>query len=245
MKKVLFCLFVLILLAFKCEEEIQFQDNQRLLLKARLVNSEGNLFENIPVEVFASREYYFQLNDQIRNDFDEIIGSGSSNENGDISITALKPRNASNIYALFNFKGSQAFQSEFAPLIVNFINDKELRNNTYDLGTVVLDKVQPFELIALRKTNQTDTLQYSWRYNRGVKIEGSNPIDNYYFFDNDVRESGFNELLPTDILKENTFNVIESDTIIFDYQLINNGVIASEQLQIIVNEQSGSFEFEF
>ena len=112
------------------------------------------------------------------------------------------------------------------------------------MGEVVIDKALEFELKASRTMNLTDTLRYSWQYNRGVKIIGNNPVSDYYFID-DGRDNGFNELLPTEFTKENTFKVIESDTILIDYQLINNGITASEQLQIIVNEQSGSFEFEF
>ncbi|MDT0620551.1 hypothetical protein [Croceitalea vernalis] len=244
MKKILVCALALLLVAFDCEDEIEFQDNQRLLLKARLVNSDGNLFQNTPVEVFASREYGYQLEGQLNYNFGELIGSGSSDNNGDVAITALKPLNASNIYTLFNFEGSQAFQTEYAPLIINFINREKTDNNTYDLGEVVIDKALEFELMASRTMNLTDTLRYSWQYNRGVKIIGNNPVSDYYFID-DGRDSGFNELLPTEFTKENTFKVIESDTILIDYQLINNGITASEQLQIIVNEQSGSFEFEF
>ena len=242
MKKVIFGLAILSLLAFECEDEIEFQGNQRLLLTTRITDSQGNPFEGVPVKVYASRELGFNLNAALRNDFGELMGSGTSDASGNASITSLKPLNASNIYALINASVSKGFKSGFAPLAVNSINETEPTDNTYDLGNTVLDKIELFELSVVRSVNQTDTLEYRWRYNAGVKIMGNT---SEYFYLNDFEDNGFGELFPADEMNVHTFNVIESDTILLEYTLINNGIIATEEQQIIVNEQDGTFEFEF
>jgi hypothetical protein len=244
MRKVLFGICLLTLLAFECERDIEFEDNQRLLLTAKLMNSQGTPMENIPVEVFATTQFGFNLEAAVRNDFGDVIGSGSSDEEGNVSITALKPLNASNIYALINFAntGFSGFKAGTAPLAYNFINDSDLEDNTFTIGNVVVDQIIRFEINITRSSNQTDTLQYNWVYNNGVKVIGD--MDPY-FYDGNSKQIGFNELLPVDQAKVETFNTIESDTIIFEYSLLNNGILATEQLEIIVNEQAGSFEFEF
>ena len=127
-------------------------------------------------------------------------------------------------------------------MAVNSINETEPTDNTYDLGNTVLDKIELFELSVVRSVNQTDTLEYRWRYNAGVKIMGNT---SEYFYLNDFEDNGFGELFPADEMNVHTFNVIESDTILLEYTLINNGIIATEEQQIIVNEQDGTFEFEF
>ncbi|GMN10110.1 hypothetical protein MTsPCn9_14750 [Croceitalea sp. MTPC9] len=244
MKKALFGFCLLTLLAFKCENDIEFEDNQRLLLKAKLIDSESNPFGNVPVKVYATKQYGFDLEAAIRSDFGELIGSGVSDAQGNIAITALKPLNASNVYALINFydSGFNGFKPGTAPLAFNFINEIDLKDNTYDIESIVLDRIEPFQLNTIRNTNQTDTLQYSWSYNAGVKILGDTDP---YFYGGDVRENGFDELLPSEQINTHTFNTIESDTVLFEYNIINNGIVETGQLEIIVNEQSGSFEFEF
>ena len=242
MKRVLSLVLALSLLSFECEPDIEFLDNQRLLFKGLVTDVMNGPAGNIPVEIYASRDFFYpSYSYNTRND--ELLAKGLTDANGTFSLIGLSPSNAFNIYARINFDTNSSSVSS-TPIVINSINFLDRNDFTYDLESLAIENVNNFNFRIERSTNTTDTLIYSLRYKSEIKS-----------IDFDVQNTLYpilpsccslsNEVLPSDDFEENLLNLRETDTIFMQYRLVNGMVRELDSLEIVVNENQNGFVFSF
>lgn len=243
MRKFCVCCAALLSFAFSCEPEIEFQDNERLLVKGELVSTNGVALENFPITIFASREYgvynilssSFFLNDV-------QIGRGSTSNRGAFQVTSLSPRNNSSIYLITNFGDFGPADPNYSRLIVDFIDQVEERENAFDLGDISLDRILGFRLTLERITNLTDTLNYTLRYKSKTKYINFGPDLNG---NSNLKEEQFGRLTPSELSATEILELREGDTLFLDYELRNVSVIEEGEEHIIISTETDEFNFEF
>ncbi len=243
MKKFLGIIILLTLLSFKCEDEIEFNDNQRLSFRGRVVDFNGEVLNNIPIEIIATRSFfdpYFQSGLNLEEG--ELAGTGFSDEQGNFSITSLSPLNAE-IYAFVNPPESRDFQRNRTSFIVSGIDvDSDLRNLVFRFpNDIVLDRIANFRIQINRITDSIDTLNYSIRYSPLIPIEN---------IEQDITASDIPEineiggqLLPTETLMSEDLEMRENDMILFSYSLSSDGI--QKDSTITINAENRTFVFEF
>ncbi|WP_172675949.1 hypothetical protein [Croceitalea dokdonensis] len=236
-------MLVVMAILVSCQKELVFEDNQRIGFEALLMNSAQEPLSNVSLEVFAATETELRFDEAVRGIYGTKIAEGRSDGEGKIRILTFNPINANNILASINFKPSGNTVS-YARTMVNFVNGLSFADNTYNLGTVVLDTIVPFDLRVSRQRNSTDTLNLSVESNRSrIKLLDNDPVDNPFF--NPNRDFSFFSLAPGTEDRQIRVTTIESDTILLNYQLFNNGVTEQGELKINVAETNGTYEFIF
>ncbi|MEO0900683.1 MAG: hypothetical protein AAFY00_01245 [Bacteroidota bacterium] len=232
---ILFCLF-----AFKCEPEIEFNDNERLSFRGRVVNFTGEGLNGVPIEIIASQTFISSAFPQINLLADEeLSGSGFSKENGSFDITSLSPRNA-DTYTVIN----PPFSRSYDPNRISFVISSAFQDIEDQIITIpediVLDKISDFTVRANRIANLTDTLEYSVRFSPLVIVEN---VDEFAPLEPVFDTSLEVQLLPAETTSSDVFPMRENDTLIFSYRLSSNGV--QKDSVIITSAQNRSFVFEF
>jgi len=233
---------VILLCSFQCDPDIEFVDNERLLFSGTVVDDLGNPIENVPVKIYASRNFFDPVFSSV-NANDELLGNGQTDSSGAFSLVTLSPSNALNIYGLINIDARGVLGTK-TPLVINSINFLAQEDFTYALENLTLEALINFDFRIERTTNTTDTLRYSLRYKPEVK---SINFDEDFTLDpiliND--QSLFGELPLESNERRDRLTVRQTDTIFLEYQLVNNQIIERDSLEIVVNKNGNSFVFRF
>ncbi len=229
--------FIIICFTFlSCGDPIE--DNRRIAFEVKVADENNQPLSDIDVNVAIFRRGASAIIFSVSS-FEGIIGLGKTNTIGEARITSLRP----------------SLNNDKINVIINGDNDFESTsiNNDYGIVLYELERANDFEIflpdVTLRKnatlnfsidhTSSLDTLSYSLEY--------STRIQKFQFPEGEEMTTTVIEdiVFPDSENASILLNTLESTSAIFSYQLRNNGVIASDTIEIPVNQNTVNYVFEF
>lgn len=222
---------ILLLTLMGCD--LVYEDNLRWLAKGQITDARETAIPGIQLKLVAE-------NGSDR----DLIGSGYSDHNGWISIRSISPSNATELHLSINTDGNQNLDSaqysgiEIAlPLNDDYLSDIANNDYTIDFGKLEINRLIEFQLLINRQTDGLDTLAWSLKYKPStITLNGQLPFIAY------AQAQG--EMLPDQSFISERFTIQRFDTLEFSYTLINNSRV-TELIQIITDEETRSYEFNF
>jgi hypothetical protein len=216
-------LFSAVLLFSSCEK-LEITNNQRLLVKGKIVDQNGNAIPNIPIKTEASNY---------------ILAKTRSDANGNFELTSLNA-NTDPLHVLVNIASSIYFENEnpdYASKV--YSSEGPNRQLLLDLGTVTLNDLGTFSIFLKNLSGDTNTVEYTLSYASKVcrlPLESNNNDDCEF----DQRDQG--------ILETNSQNrTISGESIlgtvaIFEYKLNNE---PTQTIEIPVTNPPVNYVFEY
>ncbi len=216
-------LFSAVLLFTSCEK-LEITNNERLLVKGKVVDENGNALPNISIKTEA---------------VNRSLANTRSDANGNFELTSLNA-NTDPLHVLVNIASSINFENE-NPDYSSKVYTSEGANSQLllDLGTITLSGLGSFSLYLKNLSGDNNSLEYTLSYTSKVcrlSLESnSNP-----FCELDQVENGFAD--PTSENRTLNRESILGSVAVFEYKL-NNG--ATQTIEIPVTNPPTTYVFEY
>lgn len=216
-------LFSAVLLFTSCEK-LEITNNERLLVKGKVVDENGNALPNISIKTEA---------------VNRSLANTRSDANGNFELTSLNA-NTDPLHVLVNIASSINFENE-NPDYSSKVYTSEGANSQLllDLGTITLSGLGSFSLYLKNLSGDNNSLEYTLSYTSKVcrlSLESnSNP-----FCELDQVENGFAD--PTSENRTLNRESILGSVAIIEYKL-NNG--ATQTIEIPVTNPPTTYVFEY
>jgi len=241
--KVTLALIVLFLFS-SCQ--LVYEDNERLFFKGQAEGLNKEAIAGIPVEIYASNTplTVFELEDLDSNRFfDDIdlIGKGFSNSDGSYGITTISPQGEAILLGYLNRFNTVNYNPQKPTLIIYDLSTIPNDKISYSMPLTTLPDIIPFQIRIERSTNTTDTLVFTAEFPRLTRILN---------FTTNSGQSNYKEFLGkevhlnTEVLND-TVNIVQGDTLLFNYTIKNRTIISSGRAEIIVSPSTNEYIFEF
>ncbi|MGX1928126.1 hypothetical protein [Flagellimonas sp. 2504JD4-2] len=226
--------------------ELTYENNRRLLVQGSIEAYSGEATPDFPIEAYASGRFFtpvlFIPFLSATNEDIDLIGTSSSEENGSYKIVVISPENQNRFSLVINGENADGHSSEWPTVLVNGVNSLTLNNSTYSLPIVEIGKINDAELLIQRVSDATDTLEYEIRYNSTFQEINLEPD----FEDlEDKQETDSGVLYPNQSESTTTINLPQGEKLQFSYRLLNNGIVASENIELSPDSQTNRYEFSF
>lgn len=212
-----------VLLLFSSCEKLEITNNERLLVKGKIVDQNGNALSNISIKTEA---------------VNRILSKTSTDANGNFELTSLNA-NTDPLHVLVNIASSINFENEnpdYASKV--FSSEGENEQLLLDMGTVTLSGLGSFSLLLKNLPGDNNTVEYTLSYTSIVchlSLE----------FNNDVCEFDQSTQDFLDVNSENRTIGGESilgSVAVFEYKL-NNG--PAQTIEIPVTNPPVNYVFEY
>lgn len=144
---------LLIVFAFSSCEKLDISDNQRLLIKGKIVDPNGEALVNIPIKTQA---------------VNHILAKTTTDNNGNFEFTSLNA-NTDPLHVLINIAANFELENENPDYASKVFTSKGANEQLLlDLGTVTLNDVGSFSLLLKNLPGDNNTVQYSLSYTSKV-----------------------------------------------------------------------------
>lgn len=217
---------------------IDYEDNKRVIVDIETTDASNDPISDIAVDVFASTGSgpYNIVN---------LIGSGKTDAAGRIRVVAISPKTNSFLEVLVNDQFQQGFKPNYVSYRIQRLDILGESNNTYFIPKLLLEQLNDATLILNRTTNLTDTLSYQILFKNNHKILDFSNLRNEFPNDPNVLAiSG--RILPDQITEsQELFQIIENDTLLLKYTLFNKNSVEVGESQLMFNEESKTYEFDY
>jgi hypothetical protein len=239
MKRISFLLLTFLIVS--CE--LQFEDNERLLVQGSVeieINSNLN-GKDIPVDVFVS--------DGVFNGFllfpipsvrekQVLIGTNKLDNDGFYNVTAISPQEPNNIFCIINDPISDNYQETLGTIVFNHLNFLGEDRLEYELPKSSLKTIIETQLNIVREENMADTISYMLSYPNKLKEidfkSGNEEIQ--------AKESMFGRLLPNEEQLQLPLKLPRDSKINVIVQVINNGTISEDEVELSMNPENDEYE---
>jgi len=218
-----FLLFSVVLLFSSCEK-LEITNNERLLVKGKIVDQNGNAIPNIPIKTEASNY---------------ILAKTRTDDNGNFELTSLNA-NTDPLHVLVNIATSLYFENENTEYASKVYSSEGANKQLLlDMGTVTLNGLGTFSIFLKNLPGDTNTVEYTFSYASKVCRL---PLE---FNSNDVCEF---DQSTQDFLEVNSQNrTISGESIlgtvaIFEYKLNNE---PKQTIEIPVTNPPVNYVFEY
>lgn len=217
-------IFSILLLATSSCEKLEITNNQRLLVKGRIVDQNGNALPNITIKTEA---------------VNRILAKTRSDANGNFEFTSLNANNDP-LHVLANIASNFDFQNEnpdFASKV--FTSEGANQSVLLDLGSVILNDLGSFSLYLKNLSGDENSVEYTLSYTSKVCRLSLNGNLNESCELNQ-RENGFAN--PTSESRTLNLESILGSIAIFEYSL-NGG--PTQTIEIPVTNPPTNYVFEY
>lgn len=223
--------FLLLLpcLLFSCIDEVQIEDNRRLLISGFIT---GDNPENISVT--AMGVYNLEPNDNP----DKMLGFGKSDQNGKFTFTSLDTY-SHDILISVNSEVLDDYKENMGSFY--FYDDSGKHQLSYNLGEINLPEKVAFDFNIENTSGTSDTLYYSFKYQKPVKyfVKNNNGFEEVEDNNSYVRAY---EMLPISEPRVHHLDVAAGSDLKFIY---NFGDQAAQEIAVSVNSETNSYDFEY
>jgi len=212
-----------VILSFSSCEKLEITNNERLLVKGKIVDQNGNALSNISIKTEA---------------VNRILAKTSTDANGNFELTSL---NASTdpLYVLVNIESNFYFENENPDYASKVYSSEDANKQLLlDLGTVTLSGLGSFSLLLKNLPGDNNTVEYTLSYTSKVCHL---PLE----FNNDICEF---DQSTQDFLEVNSQNrTIGGESIlgsvaVFEYK-VNGG--STQTIEIPVTNPTTTYVFEY
>lgn len=217
--------------------DLVYENNQRWLVTTTISDQYGKPVAAVPVNVIASN-----FSDR------DLIGVNTTDKNGVAKVRSIVPINAREYVIEINLTDQeiQRFNTTFSSLrLIGPLDEVDVLNiNKNDmileLGQIEVNQLAILAVNIDNISNSLDTLYWELT-TRPVHIE-IQIIDPEVAFKKSKTRGRF---LPTNDPLSLSLPVVDNDTIIFDYRLINGAVTRSGQEMILMDTEDLTYVFQF
>ncbi len=224
---------------------LDYEDNQRLLIRGAVSDVENAPFADVSVEVYASgnflapRLFIPPFFGSLKNDTD-LIGRGTTNNRGSFEITIPSPETFGVIFAIVNDEESSLYKQDHTSILLNEINAIEPNSLVYTLPKFELQKIVNATFIGTRSENNSDTIELRLQYPPIQKMIDFSNIEG-----NSESELLFEKLLPEENSTNIVFKTLQHSVVILSYKRINKGIVEEKEVEISANSNTNRYEYEF
>ncbi len=230
----------IILLILSCED---IEDNSRIGFDVKVTDQNSIPLANIDVILFA-QDNSTSLLPITTNNLEGVLGFGETDANGFLRLIALKPTSNNDVTIIVNpvaedgiFENSTNEEFTTVALEIN----EELESNTINLPDVLLSKIANLNLTINNSSNSENRIRFSLevcaRSQRLSLINGTSVTSNFVN----------NQLFSQDLPFFNTLETCLNSVATFSYTLLDmdDVVVASDSIEIPINQNSVDYVFEF
>ncbi|MCL6274315.1 hypothetical protein M3P19_09860 [Muricauda sp. 2012CJ35-5] len=233
-------LVVSMLFLFSCE--LYYDDNTRLLFKGNLSASFGTETAALPIVAFASGEFISPLLFFAISPYEDVdvIGMSNIEVNGSFAVTTISPSNEQKLFLVINESNNPEYNANFPTQFIEGVEKLTLKNSTYEIPSLSLNKIATSEILIARKNNLTDTLFLGLKYNSKFKeilIEEDNSVTTAYLSNKSY------EVFPNENEFRITFDHIQNEPILIEYQLRYNGITEQGEKEVVITNNNYDFQF--
>ena len=234
----------LTLILFSCE--LTYEDNRRLLVKGNVQVPEGSTIPNLPVEVYASGNFFspviFIPIGNSRNEDLDLIGISKVDSDGTYEVTTISPENEDLISIVINGQGNNQYKRDWPSLFIRGANFVPLEASTYNMPQVGFGRIIETKMNIIRQNNNTDTLYLDVIFNSAYKEIDLEPGTRF----SDVSPEYASSILNPDEFEDAIiFRNIQNEPVEVIYQLVNNGIVGENRIQIEFDPEINGYEFRF
>lgn len=224
--------FLLLLpcLLFSCSDEIQVEDNRRLFVSGSIA---GN--EPAGISIVSTGTFDLMSND---NNPDKILGSGKSDQNGKFNFVSLDTY-THDILISVNSETLNDYKDNLGSYY--FYDDSGKHQLSYNLGEIDLPQKIIFEFNVRNISGTTDTLYYTFDYEKPVKYFVKSAAG-FEDIEENISYRQAYEMLPLSEPRAHQFNVAGGSDLKFSYTF---GDQEGEEITIPVNSETTSYDFEY
>ena len=225
----------LALLLYACQ--LDYEDNERLLIKGSVNRGFNMQFPNLPVAVFATSNGGVFGNRQ-------RVGAGLLAADGTFNIVALSPKNASTYDLMINNNAQVEYLPKYSSLTIKGFDFLDAKDFTYSVLDGFIDTLVNVQFEIRRLDNTSDSLQYSLRYKNSNQLFNYSQTPSTLTFSN---EKMITNILPPQQLVDTVAltNLIANDTLIFEYTILNADNVQTGEEPFFIKPDDNIYVFEF
>lgn len=214
-------------------------NNKRIALNVGVLDAAGALEDiEVNVQIFRRGSVSFVLPGA--SSFRGIIGTGVTDETGNVRVISFAPGNVDSIAVIINGNGSGEDTGFNSTLNTVCTVLSSLPSDDVDLPTVTLSKLANLDIRVENTSATMDTLSFQLGYENPKQFVDS---------EGDLEELNDIEIVKTQTIEDPRFEIttesLQGKTLTFTYELRNEVLLESDTVEIPIDTQNIIYVFEY
>lgn len=217
------CLF------YSCSDEVQIEDDRRMQISGKINSSEP---AEISVVAFGTREIDPPTNP------DKILGFSKSDNSGNFSFTSLDTE-SHNLLIAINPETLESYNENKGSYY--FYDDTGKHQLSYNFQQINLPANIEFEFNIENTSGSTDTLYYSFKYEKTVRYF-QKTTNGFEEVEDNTHYVPVNQMLPLSEPRVHQIRLAGNSDLRFIYHFNDE---AAQEITVNVNPETSSYDFEY